>query len=121
MHNKHKLSYYNMCVCCISSLFIISLLYGSTHLFDWHAHFEDFGITGQNFIGGVDLQEMDLLSFFLYKFKHQEALIYTIYKLVIKHIFYMLITIKINQTKFPMKICVFRVFALLPTGVIHIQ
>lgn len=67
MHNKHKLSYYNMCMCCISLLIIIyNLSYiSSTHLFDRHAHFEDFSVTGQNFIGGVDLQEMDLLPFFL--------------------------------------------------------
>lgn len=69
MHYKHKLSYYNMYACWINPLI---KLFGSTHLFDWHAHFEDFGVAGQNFIGGVDLQEVDLLSFFLYKFKRQE-------------------------------------------------
>lgn len=52
MHYKHKLSYYNMYACCINPLII---LFGSTHLFDWHAHFEDFGVAGQNFIGGMDL------------------------------------------------------------------
>lgn len=79
------------------------ILFGSTHLFDWHAHFEDFGVAGQNFIGGVDLQEVDLLSFFLYKFKRQEYY-------YANQTYILCVNTKINKMKSPMKICVLNVF-----------